>query len=272
MELGLRGPKETSCLHKTGSQRPQSSLQDPDWGPLKGLAQLQPPGPRSARSPAPSRPVPLCSSLPQAPHSFPWVPPTPGESPHSTRLLPCHLLQPVPSSTLTPNLAPPRPSSPKPPHPCPGPISPARSTILQLGSLGTHCPGVGRGGAGNHLSIPPSPHWAHQGRMSEYRGQEGSETVPHVSPALVPLPQHPRINPLPHWLQLPSPPGWARMTLGESPHLAVPQFLQPLHIRNAVQAERAAAASVLHTVSPASALTVSVLLTAPSTAQQSLVL
>lgn len=120
-------------------------------------------------------------------------------------------------------------------------------------------------GLGNHLSIPPSPHWAHQGRMSEHRGQEGSETVPHVSPALVPLPQHPRINPLPRWLQLASAPGWARMTLGESPHLAAPQFLQPLHSRNAVQAERAAAASVLHTVSPSSALAVSVL-TAPSTA------
>lgn len=40
MELSLRGPKETSFLHKTGSQRPRSLLQDLDWGPLKGLAQL----------------------------------------------------------------------------------------------------------------------------------------------------------------------------------------------------------------------------------------
>ena len=44
----------------------------------------------------------------------------------------------------------------------------------------------------------------------------------HVSPALVLLPQaspsqHPRINPLPRWLQLPSPSGWACVTLGESP-------------------------------------------------------
>lgn len=85
------------------------------------------------------------------------------------------------------------------------------------------------------MSIPRLPTWHTRVGCREYRGQEGSETVPHVSPALVPLPQHPRINSPP--LAQPFTPGGARMTLGESPHLAVPQFLQPLHIRNAVQAE-----------------------------------
>ena len=128
--------------------------------------------------------------------------------------------------------------------------------------------------------------------MSEHRGQEGSNTVSHVSPALVPLPQaspsqHPRINPLPCWLQLPSPSGWACVTLGESPpalvpapltpwlglcdpgrvpSCAVPQFLQALHNRTDVQAEWVTVANVLCTVIPSSTLTISILLKAPSIA------
>lgn len=97
------------------------------------------------------------------------------------RLLPCCFLHPVPSAPLTLNVAPPRPSSPKPPRlsALPGTLSPSLASRDSLPQVAISC------------QRPPPPNHC---RMSEHRGHGCSNTSalhwsPRPKPALPNIPE-----------------------------------------------------------------------------------